>query len=107
MPETPEPSPAERKILMAAAVLEVRTAQAQVAVRSESDPEKTDPSGESLRPLNTIQNAPELTAEQQALRLRFAEQYKGILRATARALESDHQTRHTLYRLLNCAPEEQ
>ncbi|MDD5042008.1 MAG: hypothetical protein PHX87_06475 [Candidatus Peribacteraceae bacterium] len=107
MPSSPEPSTAECKILMAAAVLEVRTAQAQVAIRSESNLEKIDPSGESLRPLNTIRNTPAFSPEQQILRRRFAEEYKSILRAAARALEPDHETRHAIYRLLSCAPEEQ
>jgi hypothetical protein len=106
MPEAPEPTPAERSILMRLAVAEVRAVQAWIATHRADGAETVEPGAESLRRQNTLRNGPNPTVREHVLQQRFAEYYRGLLRAAARGLEPDRQTRHQIYRLLNCAPEE-
>ncbi|MDO8468683.1 MAG: hypothetical protein Q7S29_02905 [Candidatus Peribacter sp.] len=77
MPETPEPTAAERATLMNLAIAEVHIAQSLLRARG----------------------------TEEGLKQRFPESYAGILRAVARRLERDHETRHAIYRLLNCESE--
>lgn len=107
MPESPEPTAPERAILIQAALAEVRATQAQIATHREDGTETVNPIAESLRPMNTLPETPAPTAQQRELIQRFIEEYRGYLRAAARRLEPDYQTRHEIYRRLNCAPEDQ
>lgn len=101
----PEPSTTERRAMMSAAIAEVRTAQAQIATVREGETQGAPaPHGESLQPMGTLPVRPTPTAQVEELQKRFPETYKRILRAAARALEPDEQTRHRIYELLNCAP---
>jgi len=79
MSETHQPSPDESRTLMNLAIAEVHIAQCLLKARgTESD-----------------------------LKQRFPEAYAAILRAAARKLEPDTETRHQIYTLLNCTPKEQ
>jgi hypothetical protein len=94
--------------MMHAAIAEVKAAQVKiVTVRSEDTSRIINYGAESQRQDETVRNAHAPTRQVEELRRRFPNEYKGILRAAARALEPDHSARHQLYELLNCEPEEQ
>ena len=80
MPESPQPSPERQgKEAMQTALVTVRAAQALLAALE----------------------------YQEKFRQRSPESYERILRAAVRSLEPHDERRLKLYRLLNCAPEEQ
>ncbi|ALM10425.1 MAG TPA: hypothetical protein DEB30_01540 [Candidatus Peribacter riflensis] len=104
MPEALPPSDSDRRAMMSAAIRQVKAAQRQL---KEEQSQAAGPAQESLRPQETVVTT-DIPAEQIAQwRGQYPETYKRILRATARGLEQNPQTRQRLYRLLNCAPEEQ
>jgi hypothetical protein len=57
--------------------------------------------------MGTLPVRPTPTAQVEELRRKFPDTYKALLRAAARALEPDEQTRHRIYELLHCAPGKQ
>ncbi|MFA5273389.1 MAG: hypothetical protein WC353_04465 [Candidatus Peribacter sp.] len=108
MPPSPEPTAAERTIMMRSALSDVRTAQARIALERQEEAERAaEPAEESLRPKETIRFRLTPGEPVMALRQKFPEQYRAILRAAARTLEPDPQTRQKLYAILHCAPEDQ
>ncbi len=92
---------------MGAALREVRATQKRLRAEKEAQTQApVDPAEESLQVAETIVAQPSAAEEIAELRKRFAEEYKGLLRAAVRVLERDHKTRSQLYDVLNCESEE-
>ncbi|MFH1444021.1 MAG: hypothetical protein ABIG34_01370 [Candidatus Peregrinibacteria bacterium] len=65
-----------------------------------------DPDVTSVQVAETVMAQPGEEKEILALQERFAEEYKGYLRAAVRVLERDHKTRSQFYDVLKCESEE-
>ena len=90
---------------MAYAIQQVKAAQQRL--RGEQTGESTDPSRESLQRTETMVVQPDSPGLVAQWLEKYPETYRRFLRAAARIQEPDRTTRHRLYEILNCVPEEQ
>ena len=105
------PSEEERIAMMGAAIDAVRKVQERIRreqEHSDAPQRQTGLPNESLaQPDETVRMPlPDPMAQAAALCRRYPDMYKGILRAATRNLEKDHATRHKIYELLHCEPEQ-
>lgn len=99
--------PAERSLLIRQAAQDVKAAQAIIGTAQNAGDSTLLEHRESKPFGRTMPDHKAPTERVRDLRTKFPETYATILRAVVRRAEPDRATRHRLYRLLGCEPEEQ